>query len=338
MRHQPLRRRALLDFLLDRPWVGEFCSQLRVRDRLPTLAQRTASHISPMRLSVLLLLLFTSIRALAQAPSTEPPPALYEGQTVSAVDLIANPHRQVEQFRDSIAQKAAEPYSQQKVQASISALQFHGFDKVTVNVIPDISGLRLDFILEPAYYLGMVDFYGIMKSFSYTRLLQVVNLQQQDPYDQARIPLAKTALSLFLQQNGYFQAQVQSRWQIDDANQLVNVAFSVQLGKQARIGTVALRGPTASEQTWLLHKLRSLRARFTGALVKPGKAYSPERIEAATKLMKRSLEQQHYLASKVHESPPQYHAETNKVDVAFEIEAGQLIQVQITGARLSAIP
>jgi len=338
MRHQPLRRRALLDFLLDRPWVSEFSSKLGVLDRLPTLAQRTASHISPMRLSVLILLLFTSIRALAQAPSTEPPPALYEGQTVSAVDLIANPHRQVEQFRDSIAQKAAEPYSQQKVQASISALQSHGFDKITVNVIPDISGLRLDFILEPAYYLGMVDFYGITKSFSYTRLLQVVNLQQQDPYDQARIPLAETALSLFLQQNGYFQAQVQSRSQIDDANQLVNVAFSVQLGKQARIGTVALRGPTASEQTWLLHKLHSLRARFTGALVKPGKAYSPQRIEAATKLMKRSLEQQHYLASKVHEAPPQYHAETNKVDVAFEIEAGQLIQVQITGARLSAIP
>jgi outer membrane protein insertion porin family len=88
----------------------------------------------------------------------------------------------------------------------------------------------------------------------------------------------------------------------------------------------------------LLDKTRSLRARFTGALLNPGKPYTPERMKAATSLIKKSLARQHRLASKVQEAPPQYHADTNRVDVALEIEVGPIVIVRTTGARLSAIP
>jgi outer membrane protein insertion porin family len=291
-----------------------------------------------MRFSVLFFLLLGSLASAAQVSSAGQN-TIYNGQTVTAVDLIANPHRDIEPLRASVIQKAGQPYSEANVQASVSALQHAGgFEKVTVDVIPDISGLRLNFILEPAYYLGIVDFQGIAKSFSYTRLLQVVNLREEDPYDMARVPIAEEALLQFLQHNGFFQAQVHAEPQIDDANQLVNVTFSVQSGKQARIGNVEVRGTAGSEQAWLLHRMRSLRARFTGALLKPGKSYTPERIKAATALIKKSLEQQHRLASKVQEAPPQYHAETNRVDVTFEVEAGPVVVVRTTGARLSKIP
>jgi outer membrane protein assembly factor BamA len=99
-----------------------------------------------------------------------------------------------------------------------------------------------------------------------------------------------------------------------------------------------VQGPANSEQTWLLGKARSLRARFTGGLLKPGKPYSAERIAVATKLIKRSLAQQHRLASKVLETPPQYHADTNRVDVSFNVEGGPAVMIRTTGARLSSIP
>jgi outer membrane protein assembly factor BamA len=291
-----------------------------------------------MRLAILIVVISSSVAGMAQLSSTGPQ-AFYDGQTVTAVDLIANPHRNVDLLRGSLVQKPGQPYSPADVEATISALQrVGGFEKVTVDVIPDISGLRLNFILEPAYYLGIVDFRGVPRSLSYVRLLQVVNLQDQDPYDQARLPSAETALVHFLQQDGYFQAKVQAEPQIDDANQLVNVIFSVISGSQARIGSVEIRGPSGSEQPWLLHKTRSLRARFTGALLKPGKPYTPERMKAATTLIKKSLARQHRLASKVREAPPQYHADTNRVDVAFELEAGPEVVVRTTGARISAIP
>jgi outer membrane protein assembly factor BamA len=284
------------------------------------------------------LILLNAGMSVAQLSSSGPQ-TFYNGQTVNSVDLIANPHRDLGPLLPAIVQKAGQPYSQEDVLATLSALEkAGGFQKVTVNVIPDVNGLRLNFILEPAYYLGIVSFDRLTKYFSYTRLLQVVNLQDQDPYDRARLPVAEKALTDFLQHNGYFQAQVHAEPQIDDANQLVNIAFVVQLGKQARIGKVIFQGTPGTEDARLSRTTRSLRARFTEALLKPGKPYTPERVRAAVALIKSSLAHQHRLESKVRQMPPQYHPENNRVDVAFEVELGPVVSIEVTGARISRIP
>jgi outer membrane protein insertion porin family len=289
-------------------------------------------------LPAVLLLLVLAFPAGAQVAVQGPQP-VYEGQNVSAIDLIGNPHRDAEPLRDLIEQKAGKPYSQAQVDASVAALQQTGkFPKVTVTVVPDLAGLRLNFLLEPAYYLGLVDFPGATKLFAYTRLLQVADLPQEDPFDKARIGVAEKALADFFHHNGYFLAAIETNTEIQDDRQLVNVTFSVTPGKQARVAGVNLQGADGSQNPRLLHSLRSLRARFSGALLKPGKAYTPERITAAMAAIKRTLAQERRLASHVEENPPQYHPETNRVDVSFKVEIGPLVTVRVTGARLSALP
>src|SRR5271155_5378159 len=236
-------------------------------------------------LLVLFLATFASGQIQVQGPST-----VYEGQNVSAIALIANPHRDLEPFRSVPLQKAGEPYSQVKVEASIQALQASGhFPEVTVSVVPDLSGIRVSFLLEPAYFIGIVDFPGAAQAFSYTRLLQVADLPDEDPYDPARVAVGEKALQDFLERNGYFQSEIQSDIKIDDAHQLVNVAFAVKLGKRARIAEVEIQGPDGSVVSRLLHCTRTLRARLTGGLLKPGKPYTAERVKAAEGLIKRTL-------------------------------------------------
>jgi outer membrane protein insertion porin family len=284
------------------------------------------------------LLVLLAVGASAQL-SVQRPQAIYEGQPVGAVDLIGNPHRDVDPLRPLLEQKSGEPYSQSKVEASIAALEHTGkFPKVEVTVVPDPKGLRLNFLLEPAYFLGMVNFPGAIKVFSYTRLLQVADLPDEDPYDKARVAEAEKSLLEFLHRNGYFQASIHTTSDIDDAHQVVNVAFTADLGKKGRVAAVNIQGADAAETTRLLKSMRSLRARLTGALLKPGKPYTPERITAATALIKRTLAQQRRLASHVQENPPLYHPETNRVDVSFKVEVGPLVTVRVTGARLSLLP
>jgi outer membrane protein assembly factor BamA len=264
---------------------------------------------------------------------------VYEGQTVTAIDLVANPHRDTEPLRSVIAQKVGQPYSHDKIAESVLALEKAGkFPKVTAQVIPDPSGLRVSFILEPAYRLGIVDFSVFSRRFAYTRLQQVANLSDEEPYNPARLPTAETALLDFLHYNGYFQAEVHATPAIDDPNQLVNVTFVGRLGKQARIGNVNIEGPPSQDSARLLHTVRTIRARLTGALLKSGKSYTPDRIKAATKLLKRSLAKEQRLASKVHEDQPIYHPETNRADVSFTIEEGPVVTVRTTGAKISRIP
>ena len=117
------------------------------------------------------------ISARAWAKSPQAPSASYEGQNVSAVSLIANPHLDFESLIPLVIQKTGQPYSQEKVERSRQALQDAGhFPKVEVTIVPDVYGLRVNFLLEPPYYLGVVRFPGADKLFSYTRLLQVTEL------------------------------------------------------------------------------------------------------------------------------------------------------------------
>jgi outer membrane protein assembly factor BamA len=286
----------------------------------------------------LFLALWLMVSAAWGQLAPQAPQSAYEGQNVSAVSLIANPHRDLDALRPYVTQKAVEGYSEAKIEATAQALQkAGGFEKVRVTVVPDIAGLRINFLLEPAYYLGVVDFPGMDKYFSYTRLLQVADLPDEDPYDASRLPVAESAMLKFLSKNGYFQAKVHAEAKIDDAHELVNVTFVGEIGRQAKIAKVSLAGPDGAESATLMHSVSTLRARLSRGLLKPGKAYSPERISAATSLMKKTLVKQHRLAATLHENPPEYHADTNRVDVSFRVEVGPVVTVRAVGAKLSSI-
>jgi outer membrane protein assembly factor BamA len=291
-----------------------------------------------MRLSLFGFWLISAATLLAQL-APQAPQVAYEGQNVSAVSLIANPHRDLTPLLRLVSQSADSPYSADKIQQSAEALKKAGnFADVRVEVVPEIAGLRVNFLLEPAYYLGVVEFPGAVARFSYIRLLQVANLADEDPYDPSRIPLAEKALADFLRKNGYFQATVHAETSIDDAHQLVNVKFAVDMGNQARIGSVRIDGPTHPESAQLLHAVQSLRARLSRALLKEGKPYAPSRISAATAQMKRTLSKQRRWASSIHENPPQYDSASNRVNISFKVDVGPVVTVRTMGAKLSVVP
>lgn len=294
-----------------------------------------------MRLPVVFLLWLLSLPAYGQLPyvSHGSSPGLYEGQVVSSLTLVADPHLDVQELKPLVTLQPGSPFSGKQAQASIAALKAAGkFTSVDLSINPGIAGLQLTFILEPAYYMGVVDFPGITNRFSYTRLLQVVNLPDESPYDKGQLPAAENALVKFLHTNAYFQAQVHAEAQLDDRNQLANIIFHVATGKRAAIGNIRMEGPADGESSRLLTALGSWRARLSGALLKRGTSYSPERMQRAVGLLKSTLAREKRLASVVRENPPQYHADSNRVDVSFHVEIGPLVTVRITGARLSVIP
>ena len=287
---------------------------------------------------VVLFLLWTSICGVAQL-AFQAASETYNGQNVSRVSLIANPHTDLQNLYPLVTQRVGEAYSQDKIHADEAALQKAGhFPKVKVSIVPEVNGLWVQFLLEPAYYLGVVEFPGGTKTFSYTRLLQAANLSDEDPYDPAQIPVAKAGLADFLHHNGYFQSDVEAQPTIDDAHQLVNVSFAIRAGKRARISSVSIEGPSEPEKARLLHSVNSLWAHLSRGVLKPGKTYSPARISQATTLMKRTLNKQSRLASSVSENPPKYDAQTNRVEVSFKVEVGPVVTIRTEGAKLSWLP
>lgn len=264
--------------------------------------------------------------------------AAYEGETVNAIDLVTNPHVDTEPLQALVQQKTGQPYSEKEVAASVAALEgTKKFESVTLNVSPRPEGLRLSFVLEPAYYIGIIEFPEAARLFSYIRLLQVANLSDQEPYDKVRIPEAEASLRRLFQTEGYFQAKVHAETRLDDPNQLANVTFHVTFGQRARIGDVGVEAAGA-ETARLLRSVQSLRARLNGGLLKRGKTYTFSRVQEATTLIQRALRQNSYLTSKVTRNPPRYNPNTNQVDISYKIELGPVVAVKITGAKLTVLP
>lgn len=289
-----------------------------------------------------LLTIVVALMGLSTLESQQATPSnkvSYDGQNVGAVDLVANPKISVDSLRPLVQQKSGEPYSSAKVKNTIEALNRTGrFTKVQLEVKPDAEGLHLTFTLEPALYFGILRFPGATKAFRYTRLLQVADIPNQAPYKQEAVAKAGGALQQFFISAGYFQAQVQVQPQFDETNMLANVTFRVNLGKRAKVGNVEVRGPDVNEANRLLRATRSLRASATGAALKPGKAYTPRRINSAVALIKSELAHEHRLASRVHFGEARYNPETNRADVFIDAQPGPIVNVQVQGAKLSWFP
>jgi len=266
-------------------------------------------------------------------------PAMYEGQKVGSIDIATQPQVSTDALRSMLRQKVNEPYSQAQVQQSMDDLkQTQRFSKVQLRVEPAPNGLKLTFVLEPAFYMGLIDFPGGLKLFRYTRLLQVADLPNDQPYQQSQIKKAADSLATFLNHNGFFEATVRPEVEYDEAHQLANVTFHMELNHRAKVGQINFVGPTPEDSAKLVRALHSWGARVHGDTLKPGKKYTLERIQGAEKYLRSYLTGQHRLIKRLRMRHVQYHPDTRRADLFFETELGPPVSVRLVGARLTWIP
>jgi outer membrane protein assembly factor BamA len=258
----------------------------------------------------------------------------YEGQNVSSVEIAGQPDVDSAKLAASLPQKAGEPFSLEKVNASISQLRSSGgFKDVQLQIVPDLKGVRVLLVLQPGLYFGMYDFPGA-RGFGYSRLLQVANYPPEGPYSVNDVQNAAAALTKYFQQNGYFRAEVKPEVQPDPAHGLVNVVFRTTLNKKAKFGEIQIEGATPQDAEMLRGKLKSIIARMKGAAIRPGKKYSLKTVQNATMRLENTLLAQDRLAGQVKLIGANYDPATNRADVAFHVTMGPLIHAQIQGAHV----
>ena len=259
----------------------------------------------------------------------------YVGQNVSSVQVAGRPDVTLDSVQGLIEVKPNQPLTQDKVNASIDALKHSpGVTDVRVDLQPSADGVQVEFVLRPAMYVGMYQFPGALKEFTYTRLLQVANYNAQTPYSAADISNAEDALTQFFRQHGYFQAEVETKLNEDREHDLINVVFQTSLGRRAKFGKVDLQGPTPKETAYLHQKLRSILARMKGDALKEGMTYSYGRLQKATGYMQSELAKQNYIAASVKLVSAEYNADNNRADIVFHIETGPVVKIETTGAHL----
>ncbi|HTK96310.1 MAG TPA: POTRA domain-containing protein [Terriglobales bacterium] len=277
----------------------------------------------------------TPQQAPRTAPQVEQVLPSYEGQNVSSVELAGQPDIDPKEYEDLLVQKAGEPFSQQKVEQTQHGLeQTARFQAVELEIRPDVDGVRILYVLQPALYFGVYEFPGADGRFSYSRLLQVADYPPRGAFTPVDVANAQNGLVTFFRREGFFLAQVTPEFDVDRQHGLVNVRFRAALGRKANFGNVTITGDTPEETRELQDKLKSVMARLKGAAIRRGKKYSFQTLQNATQYLNGDLMHDGHLGASVTLIGATYDPQTNRADIAFNVKPGPIVKVDVEGAHL----
>jgi outer membrane protein insertion porin family len=258
----------------------------------------------------------------------------YEGQNVTTVAVGGRPDAPAGQYSSLYAQKIGQPFSNDKVDQTAAALKSATKCAVVrVQVDPEANGVRVLFVLEPAFYFGIFQFPGARR-FNYSRLVQVANYPVQTAFNAEDVETDRKALITFFQQQGYFQAAIATEIKTDQPHRVANVIFHVNLGRPAKFGVIDMVGTPEGEAAQLNHSLQTVLARLRGSAIRPGKPYHYSTVTKANEELQAELEKRHRLDAQVKLAGADYHADTNRADIHFTISEGPSTSVAIQGAHI----
>jgi outer membrane protein insertion porin family len=261
--------------------------------------------------------------------------AAFEGRPVTRIEIAARPDQNVAELRALIRQQPGRPFSVNDVQSSAAALQqAGGFKQVQVSVELETEGVRVLFLLQPVYHVGLVTFPHATGSMSYTQMLQAVNISLDAPFIRDELPLKEKALKDFFATQGYFAAAASATFQADDAHKIVNIAFDCNMNKRAKIGEIDIQGVSDEEASDIRHTLSSFWARVARTSLKPGTTYSRARIDKALDHLRAHFRKQDRLAPSVRANPI-YDAESNRARLQLVVNPGPIVAVRVEGAHIS---
>ncbi len=267
------------------------------------------------------------------APQVKQTLPSYEGQTVTILELTGQPGLKTAPLLAALPQKQGQPFSQVNIDASMRYLRAHGVIGPQLEVTPEMNGLRVAFVLHPAYYFGVYEFPGAAR-FQYTRLLEASKYLTQEPYSEVDIAQAQKGLVQYFQREGYFLAKVTPHSQVNRKHHLVNVNFVTALGPHAKYGSLILNGVTPAQATRLKSDLHSIMARLRGASVLPGHGYSLNALRSATNRLQGLLDDEGYLAAQVRLGAARYDPRTNRADIIYNIRTGPPVHLTVSGVHL----
>ena len=324
------------------PWRKEVVPILKLRPL--TGFDNPAKNVRLLRgcnLALLGLLLSTTL-LMGTQPSQEFPQGavqktellFYEGQKISSLELAGQPDLNLDEMMPVMMVHTGEDFSAAKVEQTVNALRRSGeFEDVQLDLRSEQEGVRVVFVLQPAIYFGTYQFPGAER-FPYSRLILATNYVPQEPYSSIDIRKAQESLLVFLQRNGYFEAEVQPQVQVDKAKRLANVNFNVKLKRVAKFGDVIIQGTTPEETEHLKESLRSLPARLKSSAIREGKDYSLETLQNATRFLESHLQNENHPAAQVKLIGANYDPETHRADVSFDAQPGPIVRTYVEGAHL----
>jgi outer membrane protein assembly complex protein YaeT len=225
-----------------------------------------------------------------------------------------------------LAQAVGKPLSPEDLSKSLRQLFSTGlFETLAVEGKREADGVALSFHGQPRSFIGTVSVEGVKGATVDTQLEQASQLAPGARLTPAGQSQAIDQMRALLAQDGFHEPVITQTLTAHPEEQLVDIAFHVVSGPQARVGAVAVTGDTGMS----VEDFRRSAHLTAGARV--GRDSVSRALAGVLKVYRR----QQRLEAEIKLESQQYDARSHEVNFRFSANRGPIVKLLVEGASIS---
>src|SRR5208282_2442223 len=228
---------------------------------------------------------------------------------------------------ERLAELIGTPLTQENLARSLRLVFASGlFETVEVDGTREPGGgVALIFKGAPRMFVGTVSVTGAKGATINTQLERASRLQAGTRFTEARLNQGLDQMRQALADNGFHEPVINHTLTPHPADQLVDVAFTVVSGPQARVGTVQVGGtPGMSVDEFRRH-----------AHLRPGARVDHDTANRALNGVLKYYQKQGRLEAEIKLESQSYAADTKKINFGFTVNRGPIVKLRAQGAGIS---
>jgi outer membrane protein insertion porin family len=250
----------------------------------------------------------------------------WEGLPVRRIAFVGVSKDRLASLSGHLAQAEGAPLKRETLKMSLHQLFATGlFETIAVEGEREQDGVALVFRGTPRTFIGTVTVGGAKGPTLNAQLQRASQLEAGTRFTQAKLNRAIEQMHATLAQNGFHEPVITQTLTMHPEEQLVNIAFHVTRGPQARVGTVGVTGdPGMSVDTFRRH-----------AHLKAGSRVSHETASRALAGVLKVYQGKQRLETEIKLESQPYAPGTQRTNYHFSANQGPVVKVLVKGADIS---
>ncbi len=213
------------------------------------------------------------------------------------------------------------------VQKSLRQLYATGlYESIQVEGSREGDAVAIVFRGQPRTFIGTVTVDGAKGATVNTQLERASQLAPGTRFTPARLSQALEQMRRTLQENGFHEPAIRQELTPHPNEQLVDIAFHVVSGPQARVGAVEVTGDSGMSADEFRHY----------AHLRSGASVDHDTANRALGGVLKHYQKQERLEAEIKLESAQYAADTDRANFRFSANRGPVVKVVVNGASLGA--
>ena len=266
----------------------------------------------------------------ALTPLGEPVPDArleWTGLTVRHISFAGVSGLRLVQVAGQLAQAEGQPLNPDDLKKSLRQLFATGlYEDVQVEAQRVPGGVDLIFRGTSRMFIGTVTAYGATGATMNTQLVSAAQLAAGSRFTQEKLTRALAQMRATLAQNGFHQPTINHALTPHPDDQLVDIAFQVASGPQARVGNVVITGDPGISLAEFRHY----------AHLRVGAHVDHDTVNRALDGLLKHYQGEDRLEAEIKLESALYDPSAKVVNFRFSATRGPIVKVLVQGAKISA--